>query len=350
MPTISRPALLDKAARTVIALGLAFLAGCQSPPPASLPQAVEPWRVLERIGNVRATRNAEALAKAIHPGDVLIGGHILSTGRGGIAILKTGGVQLTLGENTSVQLSGPGMTDVSLNHGQLRVRAATAANRKTRIVTRQFDIHSSSTSFVLHANQDGATVSVDSGSIVLATSDGQHRIVLSAGTDAMLNGSTNNDLSIRRASSETFTKVAPLSTTVPDGSVSSSITPPTSNDRPIPAEDSDMIIRPASLPSPKRDREEPTSSPASPNRTQVVAQDAIPPRHSEIIPATSDIAPKSLTVEPLDTRPSNDPGLSSSSSLNDDVASPSQRNDNIDELDILRMQFDRLIEGLADDL
>ncbi|MEL6965013.1 MAG: hypothetical protein AAFO01_19860, partial [Pseudomonadota bacterium] len=166
MSMIARPGLIGHAACAVVALLLPVLSGCQSPPSAEASRAIEPWHVLERVGNVRSAMTSSALTEAIQPGDIIVNGRIVSTGKGGSAILKGNGLQLTLGDMTSVQLPTAAMPDLVLNGGRLRVRAATAVNQTTRIVTEDFDIHSASTTYLLLANPDGATLSVDSGSVV----------------------------------------------------------------------------------------------------------------------------------------------------------------------------------------
>ncbi len=288
------------------------------------------------------------MAKAVQPGDVITDGRILSTGRGGLLILKGSGLQLTLSENTSIHLPAPGITDITLNHGWLRVRAATAANRKARVATTHFDIQSSSTVFVIRANHDGATLSVDSGSVVLATMDGQHRAVLAAGAGAMVDRTTSDDLMIRRASNEPFSRMAPLSTEEPDSLASSPMTPRPAIDGPANTPEGNTIIRPASRPALKAEGERAPDIERD-NEAQVTAQGTPHLSRPDIIPAVSRTAPVPLSVEPLDPGPSNDPAMSSSRN-DDNMPSPGQATETADELDLLQMQFDLLTDGLTDNL
>ena len=341
-----KPAFLDRAAKAVVTLLLMILAGCQSQSSSGLHQTVKPWRVLERIGDVRTARNADSQAKAVQPGDVIALGGLLSTGKGSLAILNAGGVQLTLGESTSLRLSSPGAMEIALKHGRLIVRAAMAADQKARIVTKHFSIQSSSTTFALRTSHDGATVSVDSGSIVLATTDDRHRAVLAAGASARIDRATSHDLMIRNASSEDFRTLAPLSSRQ---GISSSMTSTSGSDRDVGLSQDATVIRPASHSSSRLDLEQ-ASNLEIQEEAEMMPQTAITPTNSEIIPAISEAAPNSRSAEPLDVWPSRDPAMPTSRSGNDDGLSTPPSDGSQDELDLLQMQFDLLTDGLTDNL
>jgi hypothetical protein len=349
MSIMPRPAFLDRMTVAITALLLAILSGCQSPSSSGLPKTVEPWRLLERVGHVRAATNADALARAVRPGDLLTEGHILSTGRGGLAILKTDGVQLTLGESTSVRLSTPDMPNIALNQGWLRVRATTAANRKARITNRHFSVHGSNTVFVIRADHDGATLSVDSGDIVLSAMNGLHRAVLAAGAGAKIGNATSHELMVRKASNEDFIKLTPLSTKESDDSAPSSMMPASGANRPADASKNAMIIRRASQRSLKKEREH-LSDTASRSGARVTTESRTVPTPPAVVRALSEVTPPPLSVEPLGALPSNAPVVSSSSRIDDGVRPSSSPPDTVDELDHLQMQFDLLTEGLTDNL
>jgi hypothetical protein len=337
MSMMPRPASLDWVAGAVLVLTLVILSGCQSPSSPGPQQTVEPWRVLERVGDVRSARNADILTEAIRPGDNIVDGGIVSTGKGSLAILKAGGVQLTLGESTSIRLSARGVTDISLNHGRLRVRAATPVNRKARIVTQDFELQSSSAAYVLLADHDGATLSVDSGSVVLSSTDGRHRAVLAAGAGAMIDRTSSNDLMIRHASNEAFKRVSPLSAEGPNSETSSPAMPPAGTTDRLES----VIIRPASRPAPKRESEQALATEIDLGG-EVAAQVATESAKPDIIPVVSPWTPIPLSVEPRDAWPSDD--------ADNDALSPEQTPDPAEKLDVLQMQFDLLTEGLADNL
>ncbi len=355
MSMIARPGLIGHAACAVVALLLPVLSGCQSPPSAESSRAIEPWHVLERVGNVRSAMTSSALTEAIQPGDIIVNGRIVSTGKGGSAILKGNGLQLTLGDMTSVQLPTAAMSDLVLNSGRLRVRAATAVNQTTRIVTEDFDIHSASTTFLLLANPDGATLSVDSGSVVLTTRDGLYRTLLSSGASAMINRVNGDDVMIKRASNETYEKLAPLAADMPD-QVPASLTaaPPTidSPNKPKAEEATvDAIIRLASRPrAAVRSETKRTPEPNINDQAQATMQPPIDPMNAEIVPALSQPKPAPVFIEPLNVWPLSTTPVPSVLEDDESTQPPSRAPDLPNELDPLKLQFELLTEGLTEDL
>lgn len=355
MSMMPRPGLSDCAACTVVALLLTIVSGCQSPPSSHTSREIEPWHVLERVGNVRSAKTPQGLTEAVQPGDIIANGRVMSTGKGGLAILKGSGIQLTLGENTSIQLPTPAMSDIALNKGWLRVRAATAVNRTTRILTEDFDIHSASTTFLLRANPDGATLTVDSGSVVLTTRDGQHRAVLSAGASAKIDRATSDDLMIKQAFNESFKKATPLAADTPSTPpTSSTLLPSRIDSQSEPSADEatkSAIIRLASR---SRAAGEPEAKrsigPDTDDDAQVSAQTSIDPIGADIIPALSQPASSLFSNEPLDVWSPTEPMTPLSREADNGASWLNRAPELPNAEDVLQLQFDRLTEGLAEDL
>ena len=93
----------------------------------------DPWRVMERVGDVRAMKDGGVEATSLRPGETVDDDHHVTTGPGTLLILSRNGFQLTAGENSSFQgLPGAGASPkLSLNYGWLRVRLATPVDQRS---------------------------------------------------------------------------------------------------------------------------------------------------------------------------------------------------------------------------
>ena len=192
----------------VIAL---MIAGCQHAPRSVQDKSSIGWRVLERVGQARTVDDHSPASQALRPGETLAHHTQVNNGKGALLILQREGVQITAGADTSFRL--PGATanaSLDLERGWLRLRLATAANQKTRIKTAHFDINTAKATLTLRATPEGSDLTVEAGSITLATIDGLHHATLVAGAAAKMERASGDDLLIRKASGRPFTRVAPL--------------------------------------------------------------------------------------------------------------------------------------------
>jgi len=193
----------------IIMFSVFALAGCQHRPTSDLEKSARVWRVLERVGQARTVDDDGLGTILLRPGDLIEGDRQVVTDMSALAILAGDGVQLTLGENTSLRLAAPA-SSMTLDRGLLRVRLATAANREARIKTAHFGVSASNATLKLLARPGGTSLSVIAGTAVLATADGSHQATLAAGAEAKIEEQIGDDLFIRPASGQAFVKVAPL--------------------------------------------------------------------------------------------------------------------------------------------
>ncbi|MEM8947948.1 MAG: hypothetical protein AAGC99_01320 [Pseudomonadota bacterium] len=187
------------------------ITACQHRSPSGFAGPTDPWRVMERVGDVRATKNGGVETRSLRPGETVGDDHHITTGPGTLLILARNGFQLTAGENTSIQLPRADASPrLSLDHGWLRVRLATPVDQEARIQTAEFDISASQATLTLRSNAAGTSLTVDTGSVVLATMDGRHRATLIEGGAAKMSPASGDDLLIKRASGRYFNAVSPL--------------------------------------------------------------------------------------------------------------------------------------------
>ena len=190
-----------------------LLVGCQHNAPADVTDALESWRVLERVGDVRALEESGMASRPLRPGDTISGNSQITTDKGALVIMARGGVQLTAGENSSLTLpASKGPTSLVVERGWLRTRIANGVDRELRIKTPKFDISAANTTLTLTTADNGTELSIESGTAVLATIDGRHHATLVAGAGAKMNSGSNDDLLIRPASGQLFAKVTPFQT------------------------------------------------------------------------------------------------------------------------------------------
>ena len=123
---------------TVLAITIVGLmvSACQTRPPTGGERPEQVWQILERTGYASATPAIGKGAFSVRPGQMIANGHVLVTGENAFMIIASDGIQLTLGENTTVTLPEPGHPPVlKVDHGQLRARLATPADRMVHIKT-----------------------------------------------------------------------------------------------------------------------------------------------------------------------------------------------------------------------
>lgn len=187
------------------------IAGCQHAPRPDQDRSSMGWRVLERVGQARMVDENSPVSEVLRPGETLAHRTQVSNGKGALLILQKEGVQITAGEDTSFRLPGAAANaSLDLDRGWLRLRLASAANKKTRIKTTHFDINTANATLTLRATSQGSNLTVEAGSITLATVDGLHHATLVAGAAAKMDRASGDDLLIRKASGRPFTRVAPL--------------------------------------------------------------------------------------------------------------------------------------------
>ena len=204
----SLPGLIHGAILTILVLALV---GCQHTSATKRELRPDGWRVLERIGDTRQALEASFEAIPIWPGETITDNRQVTTGRGAGLILARGGIQLTVGENTSLRLPvDVAASGLVLDKGWIRLRLATAANGMARVKTAEFDINGTRTTLALHAGEQGTELLVETGSATLATIDGRHHATLAAGAAARIDQAWGSDLWIRPAKGLNFAKVTPL--------------------------------------------------------------------------------------------------------------------------------------------
>lgn len=301
---------------------LSSILGCSHPSTETNDSSFSTWRVLERVGNVRASNEGATAIASLRPGDTLASDHQLVTGKSALLILAGDGIQITTGKNTSLQLSA---TSLFLNHGWVRIRLTRAVNRKVRIQTTQFDLSASSTMMILRAAAGSADVTVETGSVRLATSDGRHQATLVAGAAAKIDHAQGDDLLIRPAFEKAFARQQPLSAAAISTPIDSS-TPAAS-----------LAISPASR-----------LNDVGVNRQSLQKPDNIAATGSALMTSKSNkAAPTNKAAGPLiemDTLPGPTPdGISALQPVNTTLESTGFT-------DPLELQFDRLTKGLVDQL
>ncbi len=194
-------------------MGLAALtlAACQHTPSERAQGSPDVWRVMERVGSIRTTAPDGLELPGLRPGEAITHGSFVATDRSSFLIIARDGMQLTLDESTSLTLpAADAPPKFTVDRGELRLRLATAANRSARILTHRFDITAAHATIVLSVAAGTADLSVEDGSAVLTTTDGRHRASLVAGAAARIDGASSDDLLIRKASGEPFTRSVPL--------------------------------------------------------------------------------------------------------------------------------------------
>lgn len=337
------PAWLNSALGAIAAVLLAALSGCQHASSSGPGQVIQPWRVLERVGDVRSTTDIGRERQSLRPGDRINDGRVLTTGKGGLVILAANGVQLTAGENSSIRLSAPTAVNLTLDHGWLRVRIATAANREARVKTKDFDIHASNTTLTLRADKEGTDLSVDAGSAVLASTDGRHRATLVAGAAAKIDRTVNDKLMIRRASGQSFNTVTPFSGADPENNQTS---PHSARIDP----DGTDLLKPIPATVPMK-VESPMIRPASRiNKDGVSRANTSPPirnANAIVLPA---ISPQKSSADPFGVLTAGNVASPLSSEGENEPRPTDTMHEKVGEIESLQQQFDLLTEGLTEGL
>lgn len=348
----SRPRLSEL---LIVAIMGLCLTGCQHVLPSDTDMPREAWRVMERIGDVRATTDNGLSSERLRPGETIDDNRQVTTSGGSLLILSRNGFQLTVGENTSFRLSAAkAPSDLFLDNGWLRIRLAMPVDREIRIKTAQFDINAAKATLTLRADPDSTILTVDAGSAVLATTDGRHRATLVAGAAATMAPSSGDDLLIRPASARGFNKVSPLPAPIQHPSNGESATPSKEtrsrsataslhggNRAPTKASlpGNDLAILPASRPkkpaSSRSEGREPITN-ANPLPRQAAPQSIHP-----LLPKGATRSSMEVNVMPS-SMPEKGEGELPASQLHQQVGSPTY--------DPLQLQFNRLTEGLLDGL
>ncbi|MGI9510774.1 MAG: FecR domain-containing protein [Geminicoccaceae bacterium] len=362
--------------------------GCQHAPKSGDRQVAKAWRVLERVGQARTAKVGDPASDLLRPGELIVPGTKVSSGKGALLIIQKDDVQITVGENTSLKLpTAASDSGLFLDRGWLRLRLTTAANRMLRVTTDHFDINASNTTLTLRADAHGSDLSVDSGRATLATTDGLHHATLVAGAAAKIDQSSSSDLLIRNASGRPFLKVAPLPAraappagdkTAPEpkatGALPVAMQPPAtpakakepSFERPMPDDGTDVSEdRPAAAGS--GSEETLVILPASRLKETELGEPSGPPAATTSKPSTISRSP--VSVDSTQTRPAVQPAYVrpalperrntlSSRPTSDAVrpsadpilrrSSPALRQSSI--VDPLQIDFDRLTEGLIEGL
>ena len=295
------------------------LFGCQLPSSPDTKRLHEAWRVMERVGNVRMNGGRGNDYAPLRPGETIADNSQIMTSGGGLLIISRNGFQVTAGENTSFRLPTTETTSgLFLDRGWLRVRLAKPVDQEVRIKTAQFDINASRAKLTLRATSEGTSLMVDAGSAVLATTDHRHRATLVAGAAAKIGPNSGGKLLIRPASGQGFTQISPLPATSPHSDSNLAILPATRAKKPdinrLEAPDSD--VNESSL-------QMPIASPSTPQNDIT--------RSSE----GKNVIPSSMPE-------GNDGGLT--------ATRPRHQQMNNLTFDPLELQFDRLTEGLVDEL
>ncbi|MEZ5932459.1 MAG: hypothetical protein R3F54_10980 [Alphaproteobacteria bacterium] len=362
----------------LLALVAFCLMGCQHAVRTGSDRADGRWLVLESVGDSRSVDARGRQSAPLRPGETVPDGHGIVTGRGAVLILAGDGIQLTTGESTSFQLAPPSGADLVLDQGLLRIRLAKAVDREARLKTTHFDINASSATLTLQAAPDGSDLVVEGGSIVLATTHGRHQATLVAGAGAKIDLASSSDLLVRPGAGEAYRVVAPLPPAIPNrGKESASVLP--TRDLPhamkseaasvAPAPETGAMpsakraIRPASYPKEEhRGRNETSSAtePASlepaPRLAQAIMSppvDLLPVPQPTPVMATPSVSSlgserpvRAVEKPPVESSPL--PALAPKGTTR--TGSAAVEPDEAVWLDPLQLQFDRLTEGLLDDL
>ncbi len=333
---------------SIMAIMALIITACQHRSPSEIARADDPWRVMERVGDVRATKNGEGLAKSLRPGEAVTDHHHVTTGAGTLLILARNGFQLTAGENTSFRLPGTEANPkLSLDYGWLRVRLAKSVDQEARIQTTEFDISASHATLTLRSDAAGTSLTVDAGSAVLATTDGRHRTTLIAGAAAKMAPRSGDYLMIKRASGQDFTAISPLpAATQTKGDDQTQPAPKVTEPQPVKtllraerlatakaAPGSDLAIVPASRPKKAAGR---------------------PPESRKTITSTASLLQSKVSDTNPDHRGQAETGVRviPSAKPEDDAKTPIADPESLDtsSFDPLQLQFDQLTKGLLDGL
>ncbi len=320
------------------------LAGCQHSSSFERESSRDAWRVMERVGDIRMTRNDGFESRSLRPGELVADDGQVTTSGNSLLIISKNGFQLTAGENTSFRLpSAAAAPNLFLERGWLRVRLAKPVDQEVRIKTAEFDINASNATLTLRAEGGGTTLTVDAGSAVLATTDGRHRATLVAGAAAKMDPTSGDDLLIQPASGRGFTKVSPppASTRSPSSDRNLGALDKTKDKtKPQPAAappaESDLIILPAS--------HRKMVHKNHPKPMDAIAKATLPPQ-------PTDLQPSGRHPTKTDTHPPRQGDIIPSSMPEDEppITGDDERVRR-SVYDPLQLQFDSLTEGLVDGL
>lgn len=181
------------------------LAACQSDQMPSSQPLGQQWRVVESIGNARIERNDRLHVKGLRPGDRIGENSRVVTGRRAQLIMSRDDMQFTAGSDTTVILH-EGSSSKALSHyqGALSVRLTSPINDEQQIVTPHLITSGTSASFDLEVDDQGTNIAMASGQIAISTTDGLYYATLMAGASARFGNQTNGELQISSAAGMPF--------------------------------------------------------------------------------------------------------------------------------------------------
>lgn len=337
----------------IIVAILAFgLVGCQQASQVGVEPSRGTWHVQERVGDIRASTEEGRESVRLRPGETIAGDRVITTGRGALLILSTDGVQLTLGQETTLRLTHPSRGDLFLEQGSMRLRLAKAVNREARIQTPHADLSASSAMLSLRTWLDKTALTVVAGNVVLATTDGRHRANLFAGAEATIDQASGGGLLLLPNGSEATADAEPLSQSIPDehargatvfsaddrsNGASGPVARPDRQDAEVSVSPGQTVIRPASrLKDPPGHRE---GDAASTGRADLKAMPVL----ARPVEAVSPLTVESVRIDhDVLPEPQGEPSHHAEpSETSSGMAGP---------IDPLQLQFDLLTEGLVDQL
>jgi hypothetical protein len=181
----------------------AMLAACQSselPPPGAA--AGSGWRVVERTGEVRLHGPGTGTWAPVMAGVEIDGASRVATGAGGRLILARPGVQIAAGTGSTFVLADPDARPLRQEAGRLRYRVDRAVDDPFVVETPFMRVQTRSAVFDLAIGPDGGEVTVETGRLLVMTSDGARGATLEAGQVAYSRTVPSEQLMVRQGAGE----------------------------------------------------------------------------------------------------------------------------------------------------
>lgn len=291
------------------------LSGCQQMPSSTSNAAARPWTVLERIGVVRVGAKGTHHGFDLRPGDVMADGSRITTGKAAQLIVSRNGMQITVSEETALILQDD-HTSTSLiqETGRIRLRLPDTAGTDAIISTPHAQVKTASAVLDIRVEDDKTDIAVEQGRAAVLFAESENR-TLTAGASDSFDGKPQRPL------------IAKAPTIEPPGDA---ITKPASARRYDQAAlpDPSLASPPSPAPTPKM---KPAFVAAVIDTSEVDTTVAVKP-------ASRLHAPKTALVGTASIEASDDTKLSALPSAPQQAIAP------------LQDDFDRLTEGLVDDL
>jgi hypothetical protein len=192
-----------KGSRSVLApLLAAALVACQS---SELPQAggaaAPGWRVVERTGEVRLHGLGTGGWSPVMAGVEIAGSSRVATGAGGRLILGRPGIQIAAGTGSAFVLADPDLLPLRQEAGRLRYRVDRAEGPFV-VETPFMRVRTQGAVFDLAVGPDGGEVMVETGRLLVMTSDGARGATLEAGQVAYSRTVPSEQLMVRQGADE----------------------------------------------------------------------------------------------------------------------------------------------------